>query len=259
MGKAAKALKTISKLITLKNGYPSEAFNSAIIVAAGSGTRAGGDIPKQFRMIGNMPVVARTVDAFERCPFINEIIIVSRAGEENIFLEYAKQYQWKKLSKVTPGKASRQESVLEGFKAISDNSDYVYIHDGVRCLITPEMIEKVGEQACIHGSAIAATRASDSIKIANSNSMISESPERSTVWQAQTPQVFRTDIYRASAYTALQNGFSASDDSMLVEDAGFPVKLVDCGSENIKITTPIDFAIAKAILDLRNQNTKEQK
>ena len=259
MGKTEKVLKGIAKLVTFKNGYPEGAFNSAVIVAAGNGVRAGGEIPKQFREVGGIPVIARTVNVFEQCKFINEIVIVAREGDENIFAEYEQKYGWKKLLRIVTGKATRQESVFEGFKAISDSSDYVYIHDGVRCLITPELIEKVGEQACLNGCAIAAAKASDSIKISDKGDIISDSPDRSTVWQAQTPQVFRTDIYRASADTALQSGYSASDDSMLAEKAGFPVKLVDCGHENMKITNPYDFAIAEAILKLREQSKNTQK
>ena len=256
MGKISKYLKGAAKLVTLGKGYPKGAFNSAIILAAGSGIRAGGGVPKQFRDVGGIPVIVRTVNTFENCDFINEIIIVTQADSEQIFTEYREKYNWKKVVRIVIGKASRQLSVFEGFKVVSDNSEYVYIHDGVRCLITKEMIEKVGEAACINGLAIAAKKASDSIKISDKNDKVISSPDRKTVWQAQTPQVFRTEIYRAAAYTALKNGIDASDDSMLAEACGFSVKLVDCGEENIKITTPADFLIAEAILNYRESREK---
>ena len=251
MGKLSKIAKTAVKTLTGKKGYPDGYFNSAIIVAAGSGTRAGGDIPKQYREVGGLPVLVRTVSTFEACKFISEIIIVTRPGEEDVIKEYIAEYGWMKVKKIVPGKESRQFSVLEGFKAISDESEYVYIHDGVRCLVTPEMIEKVGEKAILHGAAIAAKKASDSIKISDKKDMIEKSPDRNTVWQAQTPQVFKTNVYRAAAYTALKSGTTASDDASLAEACGFPVKLVDCGNENIKITAPEDFEIAEAILKFR--------
>ncbi len=256
--KTGKFLKGAAKLITLGNGYPKGAFNSAIIVAAGSGTRAGKGVPKQFCDVGGIPIAARTVSTFEGCSFINEIIIVAKPGTEPIFTDYMQKFGWTKVKKIVTGKASRQLSVFEGFKAISDDSDYVYIHDGVRCLVTEEMIERVGEAACLNGIAIAAKKASDSIKIADKNDKVSSSPDRKTVWQAQTPQVFKTEIYRAAAYTALKNEFDASDDAMLAEACGFPVKLVDCGEENIKITAPVDFLIAEAILKYREEKSKEQ-
>ena len=112
-------------------------FNSAIIVAAGSGTRAStAGTTKQMMPLLGIPVVARTVSVFEDCGFINEIIIVAKPDELRLYDGFIKEYGWKKIAAVVPGRETRQLSVIEGFKKISDKSQFVYIHDGARCLVT---------------------------------------------------------------------------------------------------------------------------
>ncbi len=226
-------------------------FNSAIILAGGSSSRIGGTVTKQMTEVCSMPVIARTVSVFEKCKFINEIIIVAKKNEIPLYDDMKKTYRWKKVVSVVTGGSTRQESVLNGFKKISDKSDYVYIHDGARCLVTEAMIAKVGHSACIHGAAIAATKASDTVKIKDDKKL--STPERDKVWLAQTPQVFMTEMYRAAAYSAAKNGFIGTDDASLCEAIGFNVMPVDCGRENIKITTPCDFAIAEAIIKYREE------
>jgi 2-C-methyl-D-erythritol 4-phosphate cytidylyltransferase len=140
-------------------------FNSAIIVAGGSGTRAMTDgTTKQMKTVLGIPVVARTVSTFESCPFINEIIVVAKREEIPLYDSMQVTYGWKKLVAVVAGGETRQESVLNGFKKISDKSDFVYIHDAARCLVTESMIAAVGHAAVFHGAAIAAHKASDTVK-----------------------------------------------------------------------------------------------
>lgn len=227
-------------------------FGSVIVLAAGSGSRAKteGRTKQQMPLLG-IPVIARTVSVFEECPFVSEIILVAREDEMPLYDAYQLTYGWKKLVAVVPGGATRQESVLNGFKAISDKSELVYIHDGARCLITPEMIARVGHAACLDGAAIAAAKASDTVKLEDGKGLTTV--DREKVWLAQTPQVFLTELYRASLYTALQKGLPVTDDAMLAEAAGFSVTPVDCGAENMKITHPHDFAIAEAILTYRER------
>ena len=238
----------INGVLDRLGGFRSK-FNSAIILAGGSGTRAGGITTKQLTPLLGIPVIVRTVNVFESCKFINEIIIVAKADEVHLYKEFAITYGWKKVREVVVGGNSRQKSVLNGFKRISDKSQYVYIHDGARCLITEEMIADVGHAAAVHGAAIAAQRATDTVKIKNGRSLTT--PDRETVWLAQTPQVFKTEMYRAAAYSAIKNKTSVTDDASLCEALGFEVVPVDCTSQNIKITTPYDFAIAEAILNYR--------
>lgn len=231
-------------------------FNSAVIVAAGNGARmrdinCGLNKTKQMICLGGEPVIVRTIKQFEECSFINEIVIVARKDEIEFYEEFKSSYNFKKITDVVEGGETRQKSVLLGFEAIFEKSKYVAIHDGARCLVTPEMIENVFSEAYIHGSAAAAEKSKDTIKKSDDNNFIFETIDRKYLWHAQTPQVFKADIYRAAAYIAKKNDYTATDDCMLVENIGFKIKLVDCGSENLKITTPDDFYIAEAILNLR--------
>ncbi len=229
--------------------------NTAIILAAGSSTRVGGNTTKQLIPILGIPTIVRTISTFHECKFINEIVIVTKDDEMATIDNWKKDYGWKKVTKVVLGGADRQASVLNGFKSISDKTDFVYIHDGARCLVTEKMIKDVGHAACIHGAAIAAQKATDTVKISEDKKL--STPDRSKVWLAQTPQVFMTEMYRAAAYTAKKNGTIATDDASLVEALGFEVYPVDCGRENMKITSPVDIAIAEAILKFRE--TEENK
>jgi len=233
-------------------------FNSVIIAAAGSGTRMGQDLKKTKQMteLCGIPVVARTIMQFDSCSFVNEIIVVAREEEIGFYNEFTDKYSFKKITAVVKGGATRQLSVLEGFRHISARAKYVAIHDGARCLITPAMIESVFLQAYTYGSAAAAERSKDTVKNADQSGFITETVDRTNLWHAQTPQIFKTDIYRASAYIAQKSGFEVTDDCMLAENIGFKIKLVDCGYENLKITTPDDLYFAEAILQLRTDREK---
>lgn len=224
-------------------------FTSAIIAAAGSGTRMNtSGTTKQLLTLCGIPVIVRTLLAFESCPLIDEIIVAARPDEIPIYEKFREEYSLKKLAAVVEGGETRQESVLRGFEAISDRSEFAAIHDGARCLITADMIERVLRAAYSHGAATAACHVSDTVKRANTKGFAEETIDRSTLWLAQTPQVFKTELYRAAAYVAKDESFSATDDNMLAEHIGYPVKLVDCGTDNIKLTTPADLAVAEVLL-----------
>lgn len=226
---------------------------SAVIVASGNSTRMGG-ISKQMMMLDNIPVVARTIMAFDECEYISEIIVVAKAEEFYLYQEFQKIYHFKKLTKLVSGGATRQESVKNGFEAISKDSKFVAIHDGARCLITPKDIEKVCVAAYKNGGATAATRAVDSIKISSGkNLFIESSANRNHIWLAQTPQIFRTDIYELALLKAKKDGLEVTDDNSLVENLGAKIKLVECGRNNLKITTPDDIPVALAILKSREE------
>ena len=221
---------------------------TAIIAAGGSGSRMGSAVTKQLIELDGMPVVARSIAAFEKCPCIKDIVIVARSDEKDIYKNFIKKYSFKKIRAVVSGGKTRQESVLNGFKAISSKCDFVAIHDGARCLITPDDIKKVLYEARCHDAASAAVPAKDTVKITDSKGFVISTPDRSKVWYAQTPQIFRADLYRAAAFYALKQNFEATDDNSLAEHLGAKVKMVDCGYRNIKITTPEDISIAEALL-----------
>ena len=225
-------------------------YTSAIILAAGSGTRFGGEIKKQFVEIGGYTSVQRCALAFEKSAVIDEIIFVGDVEEINRQLA---PLGLKKLSTVVSGGATRQKSALNGFDAINKKSKYVAIHDAARCLITPEIIENTVKAAYKYRAALAAEKAIDTIKIVGKDGFITETINRDKVWFAKTPQVFLADMYRAAAYIAEKEGFEATDDCMLCEKLGFKIVPVDCGFENIKLTSPGDLYRAEEILKRRGE------
>ena len=245
--KLPDALRAAAGLLT-----PDNCFVSAIIVAGGNGSRMG-NMPrtKQLTEIDGIPVIVRTLLAFQECRQINEIIVAGRKDELSLYEDFKKKYGITKLVRAVSGGNTRRESVLSGVSAVSEDSEYIAIHDGARCLITPEMILSVLKKACSCGAAAAAERMTDTVKRCDENGFITDTLDRSELWRAQTPQVFKTSLYIASAYTAEAEGFEATDDCMLAEHLGFKVGVVDCGRENMKITTREDLIIAKAILDSR--------
>lgn len=251
MSKSGKKTGILTKLFGKeKDSY----FNSAIIVAAGTGKRMNSDKTKQLMEICQMPIIARTVRQFEKCPHINEIILVCRKDEFAEIGEIIKKYKFKKITHVISGGQTRQQSVLNGLSVVDKQSEFVSIHDGARCLVTPEMISEVCKAAYRFGGATACCCAKDTIKICDKGGFIAgESIDRNVIRHAQTPQIFRTDIYRAAAFSAKEEGFDATDDNSLVTRIGFKVFLCDTGHENIKITTPEDIRIAEGILKHRKE------
>ena len=241
----------VIRAVAGKEKYRSTA---AVIAAAGDSSRMRGQ-NKQFAVLDGIPVLARTVKAFEDSECISEIVIVTKNDDIEAVIELCENYKFKKVIAVVPGGENRQESVFKGVLEISDKTDFVAIHDGARCLITPQMIEKVCREAYIYKAATAATLCVDTVKrTEKGKGFISETLDRNNTWLAQTPQVFDANLYRAASFTAKQNGFFGTDDCSLAEHIGFnSVRLVECGRENIKITNPDDLIFAKAILALRKE------
>ena len=223
-------------------------FTSAVIAAAGLSERFGGSLTKQMTELCGKPILIHTLLAFEEADCIHEIVIVARPDEIPFWQNACKEYGISKAVNIVKGGHSRQESVLNGFEAINDKAKFVAIADGARCLITPEEIRSVCRAAYKYGAATAAHRSTDTVKIADKKGFIESTFDRDKVWLAQTPQVFKVKLYRAAAYTALKKGFSATDDNSLAENIGHPIRLVECGAVNIKITTYEDLAVAEGVL-----------
>ena len=245
---ASSAIKKVLNFLVPKKAR--RGFTSAVIVAGGSSTRMNG-VSKQLADICGIPTVVHTLLAFERAPEISEIIVVAKADEINKYEEFKKTYRLTKLRKAISGGDSRQQSVEKGFSVISEKARFVAIHDGARCLITPEEISAVCKQAYKYDAATAAVKATDTIKIADSHGNIVSTPDRNSVWHAQTPQVFFTDLYRAAVAVAKKDGLEATDDCSLVEHIEHPIKLVECSRDNLKITTPRDLAFAASVIKER--------
>ena len=244
-------LKKILELLRTACGTEGKHFTSAIIAAAGVSARFGENENKQAARILDIPVLIHTLRAYDASDCIDEIIIVTKKEYIELWRDQCELFSIKKVTKIVEGGKTRQESVLCGFEAISEKTKFVAIADGARCLVTPTNINDVCFAAYEHKAATAAHRATDSVKIARSGRFIESSPDRDTVWLAQTPQVFKANLYRAAAYTALKEKVSVTDDNSLVEFIGHPIYLVECGAQNIKITTKDDVAIAESILRQR--------
>lgn len=215
----------------------------AIIVAAGKGERMGG-VDKIFASLAGKPLLAWTVETFENCPAIDQIVIV--LGKHNIEAgkRLAVEYGWKKVKDICIGGKERYESVSNGLKLLK-NCEWIVIHDGARPLVTQKLIEQGLEEAKERGAAVAAVPVTDTIKMSSDEGFIAETPPRNKLWAVQTPQVFRFDIIE-KAYTAVDK--SATDDAMLVEKLGYRVKLYPGSYDNIKITTPVDLSLAEILV-----------
>ena len=233
-------------------------FTSAIIAAAGFSERFGGEQTKQTTLLCGDPVLLHTLKAYLDAECIHEIIIVARRAEIPEWEALRLRYGLQKPIKIVAGGHTRQASVMNGLDAVSDKSKYVAIADAARCLTTVDDITSVCRAAYKYKAATAAHRSTDTVKIADSKGFIDHTVDRNTVWLAQTPQVFKTKLYRAAAYTAFKKGFEGTDDNSLVEFIKHPIRLVECGSQNIKITVREDLAIAEAILNERKKWEAEE-
>lgn len=244
MSNLATKIADLIRALTGKSKKPPK--TAAIILAAGSSVRMGGDTPKQLIEIEGLPVVIHSLLAFEQSSFISKIVLVVPEGDESYYKSLAKQHGIKKISAVTSGGMTRHQSAQRGFNKIDDDIKFVAIHDAARCLVTPEIIDRVCAAAIRYNAATAATRSIDTVKISGKNKFIERTEERHHVWLAQTPQVFNTDLYRAASYLAESSHIQPTDDNSLIENVHHKVRLVECGRLNMKITTPDDLTVATA-------------
>ncbi len=231
---------------------------AAIILAGGSSTRMGEGISKQMLELDGMPVIAHTLRAFDESEYISEIIVVAKPDEFPLYRAIQKKYDFKKFKKLVSGGNSRQDSAENGFLQVSDGCKFVAIHDGARCLVTPEIIRDVCREAYRYDAATAATRSTDSVKMTNGkNLFIDSSPNRSFVFLAQTPQIFNRELYGIALSQAKADNLKVTDDNSIIENLGHRVKLVECGRENLKITTKEDITLALAILRARREKKEK--
>lgn len=224
-------------------------FTSAIIVAAGNSTRMGYKLSKQLIPLNGHAAIEYTIKAFQNCPLINEIIIVARPADIEDIAHIA--FEFKKVSAVTAGGDERIDSVKRGIRAADKRATHYAIHDGARVLITPEQIEKAVNAAFGCRAASLGTPVTDTVKIADGEGVILSTPDRSTMWAVQTPQVFERELYRRALDNALENGLTVTDDCSMVEAIGERVRIIMGEYSNIKLTTPVDVTIAEALLAKR--------
>lgn len=252
-----KADKIVDAIRSLGGRRNKKYFTSAVILAAGSSRRMGNG-SKQMLVIDGMSVVARTVMQFERSSSINEIIIVAKKDEIPLYDGFAEKHGIKKPIKVIEGGQTRQESARLGSDVVDEHAKFIAIHDAARCLITDELIDKVCQGAYLNDAAILAIKATDTVKMGTKNSFIESTPDRQYVWQAQTPQVFKINAFRAATYIARDEKYEGTDDASLLEHIEIPVKLIEGSKENIKITEPSDVYFAEAVLSARSKAKTEE-
>lgn len=232
-------------------------FTSAVICAAGSSTRMGEGNSKQFIELEGLPVVVRTLKAYEAAECIHEIIVVAKEDEIPLYDSIKETHGITKLTKVVKGGKTRQESARFGSDEVDKRCKYIAVADAARCLITPEEINRVVHAAYQWGAASAGIKAYDTVKVCDKSAFIDYTPERKLVWLAQTPQAFQINLYRAAAYVCRDEKFEATDDNQMAEHIRVPVKMVECSRENIKITEPSDLVFAKAVLAVRKEAEAE--
>jgi 2-C-methyl-D-erythritol 4-phosphate cytidylyltransferase len=217
---------------------------SAIIVAAGSSRRMGFD--KLLESIAGKPVIAHTIDAFERSKAVTEIVVVVR---EERLPEFEKALRSsKKVRKLTPGGEHRQDSVRAGLQHLGENIQYVAVHDAARPLISPEQIDRVFEECRVHGAAALAEPIIDTLKRADENLRVADSVDRHQLYAMQTPQIFRRKLLEEAYGAVFAQQRRITDEVSAVELLGQKVVLVANNDFNFKLTYERDFRLAKMIL-----------
>jgi 2-C-methyl-D-erythritol 4-phosphate cytidylyltransferase len=220
---------------------------SAVIVCAGNSTRMNG-VNKQFLQIKGIPVAGYSMKAFENSESIAEIIVVARESDIEDMKTIAEKLSISKLSAVVAGGSTRQQSVLNGLKKVSDTTKLIAVHDGARPLVIPEFIEKTIADARIFGGAVLGVPVKDTIKVVNDN-LIIDTPYRPSLYITQTPQVFKKSVYYEGMDFAMEHGLDFTDDCQLAEAVGIKVYMTNGDYKNIKITTPEDIRIAETIME----------
>ena len=223
-------------------------MNVAIIAAAGLGARMAGKRPKQFLELAGTPILIHTLNAFERCDVIHEIIIVLAAEETDGFLDLAKAHGLRKIRAVVSGGNTRAESVLRGLQAVNAEAvEIVVVHDGVRPFVSPDEISRTVAAANVEGAAILVSTPVDTIKEVRDGA-VGKTLDRSTIRNALTPQCFHYRLLVRAYEQADVSDPGLTDESALVERLGVRIAVVEGSARNIKITRPEDLLIGEALL-----------
>jgi len=226
----------------------------AVIVSAGKGQRFTEGKKKQYYLLADKPILAHTLDKFEACPLIQSILLVVGQEDMNYCLqEIIEKYRYRKISQIVPGGKRRQDSVKNGIDALSKDVDIVVIHDGVRPLVTREMIEESIHSAQRFGAVVLAMPVKETIKMAHADGTVLKTLDRESLWQIQTPQAFQAHVIKQAYQKAVGAGFVGTDDASLVERLGIKVHILPGSYTNIKITTSEDLILAHLFLRMETQ------
>lgn len=235
----------------MKKKIKRDYFVSCIVAAGGKGSRMGADINKIFLDISGIPVLARTLSCLNSCEYIDEIIIVTAEYDLPGCNDIVREFNIDKVKTITTGGATRQESVRNGVREVSEEADIVMVHDAARPLVTPHHLKDVIISAKEFGAAALGVSEKNTLKQIDTEGFITKTLDRSTIYAIHTPQVFSKNIIDIMYSNSDEILASATDDCMLAEMLGVNIKMVDDSYENIKITTRDDLVIAEQILENR--------
>ena len=225
---------------------------AVVIPAAGSGVRIGGGIAKQFLELQGKPILSRTLSQFQSHPAVDYIAIAASSDGTDQIQSLVQSEHVSKVVWIGLGGSRRQDSVWNALQALQSYSvDIVLVNDAVRPFVSSAIIQNVLESVFEYGAAIPAVKPKDTIKLADEQQVVHETPDRERLWLAQTPQGFLFDVLMKAFHKAQQEQFIGTDDASLVERIGVPVKLVEGSYDNIKITTKEDLVIAELLAKQR--------
>lgn len=221
----------------------------AIIVAGGSGKRMLDDRPKQYVPLAGIPILARTLITFEDTPSVGRIVlVVPRNDTDYVRDTIVDRYRIGKVRRIQSGGEARQDSVRRGLEMVVDTDDVVLVHDGVRPLVTQELIERSIREAARRGAVVPVVSPADTVKVIGQEGMVRETLDRADLRLVQTPQAFRREIILDAFEGAYREGFYGTDEASLVERMGVPVWTIPGMRHNIKITTPEDLVLGELLL-----------
>lgn len=223
---------------------------SVIIAAAGNASRMGGT-DKLLADLDGKCVVAHAILAFQQCDSVSEIIIVTKERSIKQYELIAAEAGASKVTHIVAGGETRQQSIMNGLKCVSKETKYIAVHDGARPLVSPEKIARVIADARVFGGATLGVPVKDTVKVVD-DALIVDTPDRRKLWLIQTPQVFRKEIYFEGVNFALDHELDFTDDCQLVEAVNGKIAVTESDYRNIKITTPEDLIIARALLGKEN-------
>ncbi len=229
---------------------------SAVIVAAGSAQRMGAD--KLMMELGCMPVLARTLLAFQNCGEVDEIIVVTRMEKVEEVASLCKKYGITKVGKVIRGGKTRAESSLAGVSEVRSGARLIAIHDGARPFVTEGLIRRTIEAAALYMSAAPVIRSTDTLKALDENGLVTGTVDRERTVRVQTPQIFNADLIKGALTKAVSDGLTLTDDCSAIEIMGVKTHTVDGDEDNIKLTTPRDIQLGELILKTRGDYSEDR-
>lgn len=225
-------------------------MNFGIILAAGKSQRVGPKVDKAFLNLGNKPVLAYSLLAFEKCPDIDGVILVVHRGRIEGARVMAQMFGCSKVAKVVAGGLKRQISVSNGLAQLNDDVDIVAVHDGARPCVTPQLISETIKYAKRYGSGVASLKVTDTVKQVDKGLTITKTIDRSNLWTVQTPQTFKIELLQKAFKAVKKKKITITDEASAVELVCHNVHLVPSELPNVKITTADDLVLAATLLKL---------